>query len=256
MISPVRRIPSETSSNAIGKVALGVPKLPGSVFRLLPWRAMRGWIPLTREGGGCGTSPKFARSSHSRARPPRDRRRGRRGRAGLRHRFLEPRHETVPARRRRRRDPARRRRRGRRCARLCRQGGRRSQPPEGRHRPDAIRAPAETLAFAGVKPGMTVDELFPGGGYFTRMISDVVGPKGKVMGVENAGWKGAAKADQRDDRQPAPAERRSCRSSPSANDAAGEGRPLLDHPELSRPEDRQVRRRRHGRVQQARLRRR
>ncbi|MBS0334666.1 MAG: class I SAM-dependent methyltransferase [Proteobacteria bacterium] len=61
---------------------------------------------------------------------------------------------------------------------------------------DAIRAPAETLAFAGVKPGMTVDELFPGGGYFTRMLSDVVGPNGKVMGVENNGWKGAVKADQ------------------------------------------------------------
>ncbi|HEY3948788.1 methyltransferase [Phenylobacterium sp.] len=61
---------------------------------------------------------------------------------------------------------------------------------------DANRAPAETLAFAGVKPGMTVDELFPGGGYFTRMLSDVVGPGGKVMGVENAGWKGAGKADQ------------------------------------------------------------
>ena len=61
---------------------------------------------------------------------------------------------------------------------------------------DASRAPAETLAFAGVKPGMTVDELFPGGGYFTRMLSDVVGPNGRVMGVENAGWKGAAKADQ------------------------------------------------------------
>ena len=61
---------------------------------------------------------------------------------------------------------------------------------------DANRAPAETLAFVGVQPGMTVDELFPGGGYFTRMLSDVVGPNGKVMGVENAGLKGAAKADQ------------------------------------------------------------
>ncbi|MBS0362600.1 MAG: class I SAM-dependent methyltransferase [Proteobacteria bacterium] len=61
---------------------------------------------------------------------------------------------------------------------------------------DAIRAPAETLAFVGVKPGMTVDELFPGGGYFTRMLSDVVGPNGKVMGIEKEGWKGADKADQ------------------------------------------------------------
>jgi len=61
---------------------------------------------------------------------------------------------------------------------------------------DAIREPAATLAFAGVKPGMTVAELFPGGGYFTRMLSDIVGPKGRIVGIENAGWKGAVKADQ------------------------------------------------------------
>jgi predicted methyltransferase len=61
---------------------------------------------------------------------------------------------------------------------------------------DAAREPADTLAFAGVRPGMTVAELFPGGGYFTRMLSDVVGPKGQVIGIENAGWKGAVKADQ------------------------------------------------------------
>ena len=61
---------------------------------------------------------------------------------------------------------------------------------------DSAREPAATLAFAGVKPGMTVVELFPGGGYFTRMISDAVGPKGHLLGVENAGWKDAVKADQ------------------------------------------------------------
>jgi predicted methyltransferase len=61
---------------------------------------------------------------------------------------------------------------------------------------DASRKPAETLAFAGVKPGMVVGEFFPGGGYFTRMLSDVVGPKGHVYGIENSGWKGAVAADQ------------------------------------------------------------
>lgn len=61
---------------------------------------------------------------------------------------------------------------------------------------DANRKPAETLAFAGVRPGMIVGEFFPGGGYFTRMLSDVVGPHGHVYGIENAGWKGAVKADQ------------------------------------------------------------
>jgi predicted methyltransferase len=61
---------------------------------------------------------------------------------------------------------------------------------------DALRDPADTLAFAGVKPGMVVGELFPGGGYYTRLISDVVGAQGKVYGLENAGWKEAVTADQ------------------------------------------------------------
>jgi predicted methyltransferase len=62
---------------------------------------------------------------------------------------------------------------------------------------DALRDPADTLAFAGVKPGMKVAELFPGGGYYTRMLIDVVGPKGAVWGMENTGWKGAVEADQK-----------------------------------------------------------
>ncbi|HEY7889851.1 MAG TPA: hypothetical protein VIC29_16645 [Steroidobacteraceae bacterium] len=53
---------------------------------------------------------------------------------------------------------------------------------------DALRLPAETIAFAGVKPGMKVAEFFPGGGYFTRTLSDVVGPKGHIYGIENAKW--------------------------------------------------------------------
>lgn len=61
---------------------------------------------------------------------------------------------------------------------------------------DPLRKPAETLAFSGVRPGMTVGEFYPGAGYFTMMLSDVVGPMGHVYGIENAGWKGAVKADQ------------------------------------------------------------
>jgi predicted methyltransferase len=48
---------------------------------------------------------------------------------------------------------------------------------------DADRHPALTLAFAGAKPGDQVAELIPGGGYFTRLLSAVVGPKGKVYAV-------------------------------------------------------------------------
>jgi predicted methyltransferase len=53
---------------------------------------------------------------------------------------------------------------------------------------DALRLPAETIAFADVKPGMMVGELYSGGGYFTRMLSDVVGPKGHIYGIENFRW--------------------------------------------------------------------
>ena len=45
---------------------------------------------------------------------------------------------------------------------------------------DAARKPAETLAFAGVKPGQVVVDFFPGGGYFSRLLSAAVGQKGKV----------------------------------------------------------------------------
>jgi len=45
---------------------------------------------------------------------------------------------------------------------------------------DAARKPAEMLAFAGIKPGDTVLEILPGTGYFTRILSKAVGPKGHV----------------------------------------------------------------------------
>jgi predicted methyltransferase len=53
--------------------------------------------------------------------------------------------------------------------------------PEADRQRDAERKPAETLAFAGVKPGDTVLELAAGRGYYTRLLSAVVGPKGKVF---------------------------------------------------------------------------
>ena len=45
---------------------------------------------------------------------------------------------------------------------------------------DADRKPAEMLDFAKVRPGQTVVDFLPGGGYFTRLFSPAVGPKGKV----------------------------------------------------------------------------
>src|SRR5215813_10809611 len=57
-----------------------------------------------------------------------------------------------------------------------------ARPAEDKQR-DAERKPAETLAFAGVKPGETVIEIAPAKGYYTRLLSAVVGAKGKVYTV-------------------------------------------------------------------------
>jgi predicted methyltransferase len=57
---------------------------------------------------------------------------------------------------------------------------------------DASRLPAQTIAFAGVAPGMVVGELLPFYGYFTRLLSDVAGPKGKIYGIENINWSNTA----------------------------------------------------------------
>lgn len=48
---------------------------------------------------------------------------------------------------------------------------------------DAARKPAETLAFAKILPGQTVGEVLPGRGYYTRILSKVVGPRGKVVAL-------------------------------------------------------------------------
>ena len=48
---------------------------------------------------------------------------------------------------------------------------------------DADRKPAETVAFAGLKSGDKVVDLLPGGGYFTRIFSKVVGPDGHVYAL-------------------------------------------------------------------------
>jgi len=57
-----------------------------------------------------------------------------------------------------------------------------ARPQADRDR-DADRKPAECIAFAGLKPGDHIADLIPGGGYFTRIFSGVVGPKGQVFAV-------------------------------------------------------------------------
>jgi predicted methyltransferase len=48
---------------------------------------------------------------------------------------------------------------------------------------DARRKVALVMTFAEVKPGQKVLELIPGGGYFTRVFSAIVGPQGHVYTV-------------------------------------------------------------------------
>ncbi len=51
---------------------------------------------------------------------------------------------------------------------------------------DARELPSEVLKFAGYKPGMKVADILGGGGYYSELISYVVGPQGQVLLVNNA----------------------------------------------------------------------
>jgi predicted methyltransferase len=48
---------------------------------------------------------------------------------------------------------------------------------------DGARKPAAMVTFAKIAPGQTVVDLLPGGGYFTRVFAQAVGPKGKVVAL-------------------------------------------------------------------------
>jgi predicted methyltransferase len=48
---------------------------------------------------------------------------------------------------------------------------------------DANRHPLQVLEFAGIVPGEKVADIMPGTGYFTRIFSNAVGPKGHVYAI-------------------------------------------------------------------------
>lgn len=58
---------------------------------------------------------------------------------------------------------------------------------------DERRQMATVLTFSGVKPGSTVMELLPGGGYWTRAFSQIVGAHGHVYQI----WASQTKADNK-----------------------------------------------------------
>ena len=51
------------------------------------------------------------------------------------------------------------------------------------------------MAFAGVKPGMVVADIFSAGGYYTELLAGVVGPHGKVLAINNVPYANFAKDD-------------------------------------------------------------
>ena len=62
---------------------------------------------------------------------------------------------------------------------------------------DGRDKPAEVMAFAGVKPGMVVADIFSAGGYWTELLSGVVGPSGKVLAINNVPYAQFSKDDRK-----------------------------------------------------------
>lgn len=50
----------------------------------------------------------------------------------------------------------------------------------------SARHPKETLELFGIKPGMTVIEAFPGGGWYTDILLPLLGSKGQLIGADYA----------------------------------------------------------------------
>ena len=58
-----------------------------------------------------------------------------------------------------------------------------AQPDEAKARYQ-YRHPRETLEFFGIEPGMTVAEIIPGGGWYSKILLPYVGDKGKLVGID------------------------------------------------------------------------
>jgi predicted methyltransferase len=68
---------------------------------------------------------------------------------------------------------------------------------------DAIDHPADMLRLAGIKPGMRVADVLAGDGYYSELLSYVVGPDGKVLLINNKefdGWSDGLPARLADNR--------------------------------------------------------
>ena len=53
---------------------------------------------------------------------------------------------------------------------------------------DAGRKPGQVLEFFQIAPGMTVLDMFSGGGYYTEMLAEIAGPDGKIVAHTNTAY--------------------------------------------------------------------
>ena len=60
--------------------------------------------------------------------------------------------------------------------------------PEADRARDTGRKPAEVLEFLGIARGMTVLDMFSGGGYYTEILSHAVGDSGRVIAQSNEAY--------------------------------------------------------------------
>lgn len=69
-----------------------------------------------------------------------------------------------------------------------------ARPAKDRER-DARDKPAEVLALAGFEPGMKIADIFAGGGYYSELLGDVVGPGGSVLMLNNTAYQQFAREE-------------------------------------------------------------
>ena len=62
---------------------------------------------------------------------------------------------------------------------------------------DAVDHPAELLRLTGIKAGMHVADVLAGDGYYSELLSDLVGPKGQVLMLNNAAFDNWAGDDRK-----------------------------------------------------------
>ncbi|GAC1309532.1 MAG: class I SAM-dependent methyltransferase [Steroidobacteraceae bacterium] len=61
---------------------------------------------------------------------------------------------------------------------------------------DALDHPAEILRLSGIRPGMRVADVLAGDGYYSELLSYVVGPSGRVLSINNAAFDAFSERDR------------------------------------------------------------